>query len=127
MATIPVSNTLHSLEAVEFPEDASELSTVSLMCVLSEVADERYRQDKKWGGSAHDDQHRAEDFERFIRAQLTKDIRETSDSGYRKRLINVAALAVAAVQKWDRQNTRNKAAACTEGLRQPRLVGPAVR
>lgn len=73
--------------------------------VLADVADERKRQDEKWGGPEHDDQH---DTAAFV--QLIEDYagwaRTMAGMGSnhkaRVRLIQVAALAVAAVESLDR-------------------------
>ncbi|WP_138438535.1 hypothetical protein [Marinobacter alexandrii] len=72
---------------------------------ISEVKAERQRQDQKWGGPSHDDQHRPETF-----AQLIEDYsgwaRVMAGMGsldkYRRRMIQVAALAGAAVEATDR-------------------------
>lgn len=74
--------------------------------VLADIADERKRQDEKWGGPAHDDQH---DTATFV--QLIEDYagwaRTMAGMGSldkaRNRLVQVAALAVAAVEAIDRQ------------------------
>lgn len=74
--------------------------------VLMEVADERERQDEKWGGPDHDDQHHTRAFIGFIdnyagAARLAVNKSELSEA--RRRLIQVAALAVAAVESLDRK------------------------
>lgn len=68
--------------------------------ILAEIEAERRRQDAKWGGPEHDDQH-----EPAFWAQLIQDYTGWarvmagmhSWDKYRRRLINVAALAVAAL------------------------------
>ena len=80
--------------------DRATASTVTL-----EVIAERARQDAKWGGPDHDDQHGLEDFCGFIN-QRTADLArgfETTEHA-RKRMIQIAALAVAAVESMDRKN-----------------------
>ena len=75
------------------------------MTVYDEVIAERTRQDEKWGGADHDDQHTGADW-----AQLIQDyagwVRVMSGMGSadkaRRRLVQVAALAVAAVEAVDR-------------------------
>lgn len=64
------------------------------MTVYDEIRQERERQDRKHGGPAHDDKHTPEEWLRFIRAQ--------ESYTYRVRLIRVAALAVAAIESFDR-------------------------
>lgn len=73
--------------------------------ILSEVHNERNRQDDKWGGAEHDDKHSIAEF-----VQLIKDYsgwaRVMGNMGSilkaRKRLIQVAALAVATIEAIDR-------------------------
>lgn len=75
--------------------------------VWDDILHERYWQDAKWGGSKHDDNHTSYEFINFIVEYNEKarqcysnspDIRFT-----RKRLVQVAALAVAAVESIDRK------------------------
>lgn len=76
---------------------------------IDDVAAERARQDAKWGGPAHDDQHSTAEF-----VQLIIDYAGWSRVMYgmnsqdrtRRRLIQVAALAVAAVESIDRKTGR---------------------
>lgn len=69
---------------------------------MQEIANERARQDQKWGGPEHDDDHNTFDFIVFIQAYLIKAEFSTSTEEGRRRLIQVAALAVAAVESIDR-------------------------
>lgn len=76
--------------------------------VLAEVAEERDRQDAKWGGPTHDDTHSPADFCAFIREHESRaeaalrgePVREFDD--YRRQMLCVAGLAVAALEQWDR-------------------------
>lgn len=75
---------------------------------LKEVAAERHRQDAKWGGPNHDDQHTTAEFIQWIRnyagwAEMMDSM--GSPDKARRRLIQVAALAVAAVESMDRKET----------------------
>lgn len=80
-----------------------------LAVILRDIAVERARQDEKWGGPAHDDTHALADWSRWIqdRAQLVRNV----DIGHaaltrgatRRQLIEIAALAVAAVESFDRR------------------------
>lgn len=74
--------------------------------VLKEVALERGRQDGKWGGPNHDDQHSTAEFVQFIE-DYAGWARQMAGMGShdkaRRRLIQVAALAVAAVESIDRK------------------------
>lgn len=74
--------------------------------IIIEVAQERNRQDMKWGGAAHDDHHTTaefvgliEDYAGWARVMAGMDNLEKA----RNRLIQVAALAVAAVESIDRK------------------------
>lgn len=74
--------------------------------VLAEVLEERRRQDAKWGGLDHDDEHDWWDWDRFIGEHLDRARHVNNDSDWdvrRKQLIRVAALAVAAVESMDRK------------------------
>lgn len=77
--------------------------------ILLETARERLRQDAKWGGPAHDDQHSTADFCRWIK-NYTGWADQMADGlswdKTRRRLIQVAALAVAAVESIDRKRER---------------------
>ena len=77
--------------------------------VLAEVAAERARQDEKWGGAAHDDTRTTTEF-----AQMIQDFAGWARANFcmggeqgrvnaRRRLMQVAALAVAAVESFDRK------------------------
>ena len=75
-----------------------------------DIAAERERQDKQWGGPAHDDGHDLTDWGRFIKrfVRLAEDavsssIGEREHIEYEKRMIQIAALAVAAIQSSRRQ------------------------
>lgn len=77
--------------------------------VLHEILDEREHQDAKWGGPTHDDTHSPADFCRFIREHEVRaeqalggePVREFDD--FRRQMLRVAALAVAAIESWDRE------------------------
>lgn len=69
--------------------------------LLAEVAEERLRQDDKWGGPEHDDGHTTADFVMLIRdyagwARTMAGM--NSPEKAERRLIQVAALALAAVE-----------------------------
>lgn len=72
-----------------------------LTTVLEEIAEERRRQDAKWGGIQHDENHSANDWIAYI-AKHAGAAADGEDPGrFRKQMIRVAALAVAAVQAHD--------------------------
>ncbi len=77
--------------------------------VLQEIRIERNRQDHQWGGPVNDDGHRAGDWLGFIddhlgraKQSIVNRVLITEDD-YRQNLIEVAALAVAAVESLDRK------------------------
>ncbi len=84
--------------------------TINSELICLEVAEERERQDNKWGGPIHDDEHSVAEF-----AQLIEDYAGwartmagmNSPHKARNRLIQVAALAVAAVEGIDRKLKRD--------------------
>lgn len=69
--------------------------------ILTEIRYERAAQDAQWGGPEHDDEHGMDEFAAFIARQMAK-----CDQGrgpdVRDRFIKIAALAVAAVESYDR-------------------------
>lgn len=85
--------------------------------VMAGILNERLRQDDKWGGPEHDDGHVPRDWAAFIIDALgqamnadtvglippTGDQRFDKAHEYRRRMIQVAALAVAAVESFDRK------------------------
>lgn len=71
--------------------------------VLKEVARERVRQELKWGGPAHDDTHSRADWIEFIDQRLAYPEKADQCSEYRRDMIEIAALAIAAVESLDRK------------------------
>jgi len=74
--------------------------------VINHVLAERERQDRKWGGPQHDDKHHTVDYVEIIEdyagwARMMSKM--GSHDKARNRLIQVAALAVAAVESIDRK------------------------
>ena len=80
--------------------------------VYNEVSQERHRQDKKFGGPDIDDIRKGpvdwiEDIEGYL-AWSKQMHRMNSPEKYRRRMLQVAALAVAACQSYDRLLLRGK-------------------
>ncbi len=74
--------------------------------IVEEIIAERQRQDRKWGGAAHDDEHERSDFVRFVREHLDAARKEAMCGRldeWRVEMIQIAALAVAAVEMSDRR------------------------
>lgn len=90
---------------MEDPGDAR--MTMQLERVIQEIRDERLRQDIQWGGPEFDDAHPTEYFLEFIDRRLCAEamlkLVENDLPGVRKRLIQIAALALAAVGSIDRR------------------------
>lgn len=78
--------------------------------ILVEISNERIRQDKKWGGPEHDDKHSQLDFAHLI-SQRTESMRVTAYmhqfEATREKLIQIASLAVAAIESLDRKEKNN--------------------
>jgi hypothetical protein len=79
--------------------------------VLSEVLAERVAQDLQWGGHEHDDEHRHEMWDgllwKFLRRAATAgdSPRNADKRALRRRaLVQLAALAVAAIETQDRED-----------------------
>lgn len=75
--------------------------------VYAEVALERKRQDNKWGGESHDDSHATAEFIQWIEdyagwARMMHSM--NSPEKARRRLVQVAALAIAAIESMDRKS-----------------------
>lgn len=81
--------------------------------VFSQIDAERQRQDRQWGGSHHDNAHARRDWLGFIddhngraKAALSATARHKQDlDEYRKQLVEVAALAIAAIEAHDRKGS----------------------
>lgn len=77
---------------------------------ITDVVIERIRQDEKWGGPVHDDLHPTYEFVQLIEdyAGWARVMAQMgSNDKARNRLIQVAALAIAAVESIDRK-TKNR-------------------
>ncbi len=71
--------------------------------IYGQVEEERERQDQKYGGPSHDDEHDPHEWCHFLRLHVEKAHRAVSGDVYRNQLIRVIALAVAAVEVYDRK------------------------
>lgn len=76
--------------------------------VLESVTKERDVQDRQWGGPAHDDSHNTLDFNDYIRDKLRKAAAAEPYWEQRRRYVQIAALAVAAIELIDRREPTNK-------------------
>ena len=80
----------------------------AMMIVLNEVAEERERQDAKWGEQNHDPAIwlaiLAEEF-----GEIGKEVLEPEPTdNYRRELVQLAAVAVAAIESFDRARLAGK-------------------
>lgn len=64
---------------------------------------ERQYQDSKWGGPEHDDTETEENWQKYITEYANGQGRATTHD-FRKRMVKVAALAIAAIESCDRKN-----------------------
>ena len=69
---------------------------------LTDVLSERHRQDLKWGGPEHDDEHVPTEWKKFIEARLGYGL-NVRLKPYRQRMVEIAALAIAALESFDRK------------------------
>ena len=76
--------------------------------ILDEIRDERKRQDEQWGGPNHDDKHHPGQWLEYIKKFWDK--ANNPRDNFRHRMIQVAALAVAAVESHDRKVAERKVA-----------------
>lgn len=92
------------------PDGGAPVDTDTLSAIFLEIIQERIRQDAKWGGPEHDDEHNAYDWREFIteRVRKAKSYDESPEgiADFRRRLVETAALAVAAIQSLDRKEAR---------------------
>lgn len=78
--------------------------------ILGEVAIERVRQDEKWGGPDHDDEHDATDWCRYIEMRLHSSNAGHTTGDSRRWFLEIAALAVAAIETIDRADNNEDGA-----------------
>lgn len=71
---------------------------------IEDIKEERRYQDKKWGGSDHDDTETEDSWQKYITEYANAQGRSQSYD-FRKRMVKVAALALAAIESHDRKQT----------------------
>ncbi len=77
--------------------------------VFSDILRRRIYQDEKWGGPEHDDSETQENWQSYI-TEYANATGRAEQYDFRKRMIDVAALAIAAVESHDRKATCGKEA-----------------
>lgn len=81
--------------------------------IIHQIVEERRRQDAQWGGPEHDDHHSRREWLGFIDEHVTRarkalgrasrvNMSQRDADEYRKQLVEIAALAIAAVAAHDR-------------------------
>lgn len=103
-ALVEGSNDFGSL--AETGRSIVRLAYAKVSTVFDEIAKERIRQDQKWGGPQRDDTHAVHAWMRVIKNYASwaeQMIYNRAPEKARKRLIQVAALAMAAVESIDRK------------------------
>lgn len=74
--------------------------------VYADIVDQRDRQDKQWGGQAHDDTHASYDWCSYIQKFWDRAVDSTFDLvSFEENMIHIAALAVAAVESSRRKRS----------------------
>jgi hypothetical protein len=77
--------------------------------VLAEIVLERLEQDAQWGGPGHDDQHDVNCWIAILARHVglaANDEAATDLARFRRQMVRVAAVAVAAVESLDRKAAR---------------------
>ena len=76
--------------------------------IFNEIDAARRAQDEKWGGPEHDDRHGSYDWIAFVVRETGLAVTRPWDAReFRKRMVAVAALAVAAIEWVDRAEARD--------------------
>jgi len=82
------------------------LGTERRKVLFQEIEDERNKQDAKWGGPTNDELHSSWDWIAFITKHTGKAVMWPWDGPlFRYQMVRVAALAVAAIEWFDRRPT----------------------
>lgn len=103
----PIEEFFASLQKAIAPiADALRDAHPDLLAIANDVLQECQRQDEKWGGPEHDDQHTDREWTAIVAEHLGRAgyaISEDDAVGYRRQMVRVAALAVAALEAFDRR------------------------
>ena len=77
--------------------------------VLQGILEERRAQDEQWGGPAHDDSHTSAHWHDLLHEHLYRSwsVVGAGSDEYRQELVKIAAIAVAAVESFDRRQGRH--------------------
>jgi len=97
----PPSEATITVALVGYPSEFDGPRGDALAAALSEIATERLRQDRRWGGPEHDDSHTAHQWAALLTPRANG-AHIYSGNPYRRALVELASLAVAALQAHDR-------------------------
>jgi hypothetical protein len=84
---------------------AIEIEPRERMAIFGDIHLERRAQDEEWGGPAHDDEHTVAQWLTYIDYQMQRARKayiSSQPSYIRERFVKIAALAVAAIESYDR-------------------------
>jgi len=76
--------------------------------IIGELLNRRDEQDARWGGVEHDDLHDEMDWELYIQKQLHDAARSDNSDAWRDRMVDVGALAIAALEWADRKGAEQE-------------------
>lgn len=76
---------------------------MSRQTIYAEIDSERAYQDGKWGGTAPDDARTQSEWEGWIK-EYSQGEGRAAGRAFRERMLKTAALAVAALEAYDRKN-----------------------
>lgn len=72
--------------------------------IIVELLKRRTAQDKRWGGAKHDDTHDELDWQEFVRKQVDDAENADTSEQWRDRMLDIGALALAAIEWADRKD-----------------------
>jgi hypothetical protein len=97
------NNAINKLDAWKDQQEKSAPPTPVLHGVYLELQIERGAQIQQWGGWSHDDEHDPIDWVGFVRKQLK---RGSTVALHRNAMVKIGALAIAAIEAYDRKAKR---------------------
>ena len=105
MGTVTI-NVAIELDGDQEDLDLAEAMVEGLPEIFQGIIAERHRQDQRWGGMDHDDSHSPYEWERMLGERIyhLTDCVGEAQPRFRRALEEIASLAVAAIQSFDRLN-----------------------
>ena len=86
----------------------SERGAIQVRDAYDDIREERAKQDQKWGGASHDDRHGVVDWVSYITHHAVSALADANLFTFRRQMVRVAALAVAAIESADRADERSR-------------------